>query len=842
MNLVLKDFQSESVESLYQQVAEARKRAAKGKLEAITLSAPTGSGKTVILTRLIELILEGDEDHHPDSDAVFLWLTDQPELNIQTRDKMRDTSHVLSPATTVEVTADFDQEIFPAGRVFFLNTQKLSTGSTWVKAADKRTFTLWDTIRNTVSAKPGQFFVIIDEAHRGTKLDKGKAEEANSIMQKFLLGSDEIPAVPLIIGISATLDRFTDLLHAAAKAKKARTHQPVDIDPADVIASGLLKSKVVLHHPEHTLATEYPLLRDAVRNWCDMEKRWAAYCAAQQEPQIVRPILLLQVEDGSKSKISATDLDQVVAAVRDEIGGLDASALAHAFQESTSVPLSDGTAIRYLAPSAIDADPAVKVVLFKTSLNTGWDCPRAEVMMSFRRAKDATYIAQLVGRMVRSPLARRIEQDEVLNSVSLLLPNFDATELEKVIRYLTDPGADVPPTTVESARQRVILNRATAMAGAFAAVDGLPTYIVPRRKSGTEVQRLGQLADALSHSGLKPTAGSEAREKLVDVLDAEYASRKSKPEYLAVVKEDGTIPVMPVVLEYGTDKHTAGDVRQVPASGEMVAELYEWARKRLGLDLGLRYWKRRAEKDETENHTLTKLELYALAADPEVPQVMEQTAGSLVSSLMNEFKHKIKKLPESERSRFDEVKRQAGKPTMNELDLSDRLTLDWSVPTDASRWPKHLYQDEKGMLPERLNKWETATLNEEMARPDFLGWLRNREKQPWALCIPYQQGGVWKGCYPDFLILRRKAGDIIVDLVDPHLTSIEDAPLKAAVLAWFADEHQDRFGRIDLIVVDKAGKPDERVKRLRLMDQKTRKKVMAVTTSQHLRDLFDWQS
>ena len=45
-----------------------------------------------------------------------------------------------------------------------------------------------------------------------------------------------------------------------------------------------------------------------------------------------------------------------------------------------------------------------------------------------------------------------------------------------------------------------------------------------------------------------------------------------------------------------------------------------------------------------------------------------------------------------------------------------------------------------------------------------------------------------------------------------------------------------------MIVVDKAGKPDERVKRLRLMDQKTRKKVMAVSTPQHLRDLFDYQT
>lgn len=125
----------------------------------------------------------------------------------------------------------------------------------------------------------------------------------------------------------------------------------------------------------------------------------------------------------------------------------------------------------------------------------------------------------------------------------------------------------------------------------------------------------------------------------MDVLDGEYGARKLTPAYSAIVKEDGTIPVNPVVVEYGTDKYAAGDVRQVPVSGEMVAELYEWARKRLGLDLGLRYWKRRVEKDETENHALTKLELYALAADPQTLEALEKSAGSLVSSWFNEFKH-----------------------------------------------------------------------------------------------------------------------------------------------------------------------------------------------------------
>jgi type III restriction enzyme len=751
---------------------------------------------------------------------------------------MRSTSDVLVWGKTIDIGPDFDFKFFQAGAVYFLNTHKLGANSSWTKKGDDRNFTLWETIQNSAKQNPGRFLVLIDEAHRGTRLDPKRAAEANSIMQKFVLGGDEIDPIPLVVGISATLERFTELLDAAARAKKARTHQRVDIDPADVIASGLLKRKVVLEHPTKTQAASFPLLREGVRVWLEMTKRWAQYCAAQKEEFTVHPILLVQVEDGTKNKTSNTDLDAVVSAIQDEAASVTGAALAHAFQEGMPIVLESGTVIRYLAPSAIDADPNVKVVLFKTSLNTGWDCPRAEVMVSFRAAKDSTYIAQLVGRMVRTPLAREIEQDEVLNSVSLVLPEFDQAELKKVIERLTDHTEDVPPTTIEDSRNRFILERSPQLSDCLGTLKGLPTYIIPRRKVMTEVQRLGLLADALTHSGLRDKSGTEAREKLVDVLESEYLKRMHKPAYVDIVKPEGTILIRPVVLDYGTGDYESQEPRAVPISEEMVAELYEWSRKRLGLDLGLRYWKRRAEEDSSANHTVLKLELYALASDAEVLERLRSEAAVTVSMWLDQYKTKIAKQPEAEKQLFDEVKQQVSKPTIDFMDFDNRLTLDWSAPADAPMWKDHLYADKKGLLPERLNSWETLVLEEEMARSDFKGWLRNRERQTWALCVPYEAGGTWKGCYPDFLIFSKKDNDIIPSIVDPHLVSLEDAPRKAAALAKYADDHQDHFSRIDLIIVEKQDGEDK-AKRLRLMDEDTRKKVMGVTTNQHLRDLFD---
>ena len=80
------------------------------------------------------------------------------------------------------------------------------------------------------------------------------------------------------------------------------------------------------------------------------------------------------------------------------------------------------------------------MVLAKEAISTGWDCPRAEVLYSERPAKDSTHIAQVIGRMVRQPLAHRIATDDVLNTVSCYLPLFDRNALTSIKEALEGTG------------------------------------------------------------------------------------------------------------------------------------------------------------------------------------------------------------------------------------------------------------------------------------------------------------------------------------------------------------------------------------------------------------------
>ncbi|MBA3370935.1 MAG: hypothetical protein H0T96_05705 [Thermoleophilaceae bacterium] len=117
-----------------------------------------------------------------------------------------------------------------------------------MRHGDTRAHTLWETISETGRQRPGSFWLVIDEAHRGMREngngDKAR-KEARTIVQRFIKGSDEVQPVPLVCGISATAQRFTELLGGTP-----RTQRPVTVEPEDVRSSGLLKETITLFHPD----------------------------------------------------------------------------------------------------------------------------------------------------------------------------------------------------------------------------------------------------------------------------------------------------------------------------------------------------------------------------------------------------------------------------------------------------------------------------------------------------------------------------------------------------------------------------------------------------------------
>lgn len=243
MKTQLKDFQEKAVIELAKRVKASRNNI-EDELAAVVLSSPTGSGKTVTLCALLETIWQGSENFDPDPNARFLWLSDSPQLNEQSRDKFELHSDVFGATRREIIENTFDAETLDAGKIYFLNTGKMSKDALLTKKGDSRDFTIWETIANTIEKSGSHFYLVIDEAHRGMSAKQHQAiKEAKSIVQRFILGypEEKMPPVPLIIGMSATPERFQNLLEQTSRVSRLW-----EIPVADVVASGLLKESVVL--------------------------------------------------------------------------------------------------------------------------------------------------------------------------------------------------------------------------------------------------------------------------------------------------------------------------------------------------------------------------------------------------------------------------------------------------------------------------------------------------------------------------------------------------------------------------------------------------------------------
>ena len=187
------------------------------------------------------------------------------------------------------------------------------------------------------------------------------------------------------------------------------------------------------------------ILQAAADDWKEKWGHWKQYCY-EQHHAYVNPIFIIQVQNGSGKKVSDTDLDDCLAKVEERTGFLfEPGQVVHTFGQTDASITVNGLEVKYVEPSHIAEDKNIRVVFFKENLSTGWDCPRAETMMSFRHATDATYIAQLLGRMIRTPMQMHIEVDEILNDVHLFLPYFNEVTVEKVVEELQNSeGGEIP--------------------------------------------------------------------------------------------------------------------------------------------------------------------------------------------------------------------------------------------------------------------------------------------------------------------------------------------------------------------------------------------------------------
>ncbi|MCT2008385.1 DEAD/DEAH box helicase family protein [Micrococcus lylae] len=475
MRYTLKDYQADAAADILANIQEAQALYREGRLPTMALTATTGGGKTVIAAAVIEALFFGSDtfDFVADPGAVVLWFSDDPTLNAQSRHRLETAAPDLIGRMT-DLNAGYTKPVLDPRTVYFINTQKFAKSSRMVRgfqpsgtegqdtfdALDPRVRpdmvpqTIYDIIAATIDNPDLTLYFFLDEAHKGMGTTARAQAEQKTIVKRLIAGQEGVPPMPVVFGISATLERFTK---AMSGIKGRLGLDAVEVDPARIQASGLLKDNILLNipHPDEVGSFETVLLRSAVRQLRESEAAWAAYAAEQKaahpgaEVERVVPLMVLQ----TPNSVTPADIAGYLRIIMDVWPDMPADAVAHVFGEKEAIQAA-GLLIPHIDPERVEGTKHVRILLAKEAVTTGWDCPRAEVLMSFRTVNDLTKITQTLGRMVRTPLARRIPGNDDLNSVLCLLPNFDDDNAKAVVAALMaeegldpdpDPGPDPRP-------------------------------------------------------------------------------------------------------------------------------------------------------------------------------------------------------------------------------------------------------------------------------------------------------------------------------------------------------------------------------------------------------------
>jgi type III restriction enzyme len=821
MRIGLFDFQESALNTLHVKVISARQFASLENPQAISFSAPTGAGKTIIMTALFEDIFFGAPGFPSQPDAVILWLSDMPELNEQTRLKIEGTSDKIRTSQLVTIDTTFDSETLPGGKIYFMNTQKLGSEKLLTVKGDKRQFPIWETLTNTAKTVPDRFYVVIDEAHRGMR--GGKAIESRTIMQKFILGSpaDGLVLMPLVIGVSATPKRFDDLISGTT-----HTVHKVYVDREDVRESGLLKDRVLIDFPKTGTQAEMTLLAEAAATWQRVGHSWADYCAKEDE-KTVFPILVIQVEDATADKTpTRTDISSIVATLESSLGRqLRLGEIAHTFNEIGDFAVNDRR-IRRVDASRIEENSSIRVVLFKMSLSTGWDCPRAEVMMSFRRASDHTYIAQLLGRMVRSPLARRIASDASLNDVHLYLPHFDRNTVREIIDDLRNEE-DVPPTEIGTTKELITLDRRKNTDDIFAAIETLPTYRVNAVRKQSSLRRLMGLSGGLTRDGIDTDLLNQTKTQIVAKMHSEIKRLQDSGDLEKRAAQITGIEIERISFEYGSDGSDVADGYLAEVASADIDRHFAQTGRAFGNGLHIEYWKSQGDRDADG----VKVETLVLANDPAGMKDIENFAENEFERVYDRHKFDIAGSKEERRTLYERLRLAANDPKEIPWRLPD--VIDFKRSENAPEYERHLFVEADGKFRVDLGTWEREVIQIELERPDVVAWLRNGVKKPWSLEIPYEVGGVMKPMFPDLVLIRKGSKGYAFDILEPHDATRGDNIAKAVGLAKFAGNHGLLFDRIQLI-----RKQSGKYVRLDFGNNLIRNEVIQLTTNQQLDSLF----
>ena len=352
LTLDLFGFQEDTVIKLIDICSDSRSK------KTVTVKSPTGSGKTIILIGFVDEYLS-NVNHN----TAFIWLCPgKGDLEEQSRQKMLN----VAPHLNTQNLFDALRNGFPAESTTFINWELVTKkDNTAIRDSERKN--LYDRIAEAHRAGI-DFIVIIDEEH------SNNTAKASAIIDAF--------AAKHIIRVSAT----------AIENKKSEF---IGIDETQVIDQGLITKAIYVNEgvsDNIEISNDYDYLLDLADN---KRKEIAnRYIEILPEGKIVRPLVLIQFPNGQPETIRAVERKL--------------ESMGYTYNNGmVSIWMSEDK--RDLPANLTENDAHPVFLLMKQAISTGWDCPRAKILVKLREGMSEQFESQTIGRIRRMPEAKHYE-------------------------------------------------------------------------------------------------------------------------------------------------------------------------------------------------------------------------------------------------------------------------------------------------------------------------------------------------------------------------------------------------------------------------------------------------
>ena len=379
------EFQEQAVEKLLSQFKALWKQPQRQ--IPITLKAPTGSGKTYMTEKFIcELTKQPDWVQ----DVAFVWITFSDDLAMQSRDKFMDYFPTSLPGRLLTIQ-DFQQGAMRERDILFMNWQKLVSQSAENRVLrrpddernEKESGFYFEDVVELTHAEGREFILIIDESHKNVT-DAAVRDVINPIDPK------------IILKVSATPESET----TASDVHNLRAGF-VEVDRQDVIDAGMIKRELVCQTEEDIKKRGNEDLDEILLDLA-MERRKMLVEDIGKFGMNVNPLVIIQLPNNSSVDASDQTKEEIVTDYLTS-HGVQPSRIAKWFTNEKK-------------PSGLeDNDSPYDYLLFKMAAGTGWDCPRAQVLVMLRDIQSETFQTQTIGRIVRIPV-RGVQGSEVFQT------------------------------------------------------------------------------------------------------------------------------------------------------------------------------------------------------------------------------------------------------------------------------------------------------------------------------------------------------------------------------------------------------------------------------------------